>query len=333
MTSQAPIHPAAAAAPEAERRMTRRRRRAELGLFAAIVLALLLAPLATSPFVVMKIMCFAMFALALNLLMGFTGIVSFGHAMFFGGGAYVGGYAIKTFGWPIEAGIVLAAATAALLGLATGALAVRRHGIYTAMVTLAFAQMLLFLAVQTPFTGGEDGLQSIPRGPFLGIIETRSETGLFLATLILLVAVFLIVFRTVHSPFGQTLKAIRENETRAISLGYRTNRYKLAAFVLSAALSGAAGAMKAVVFELASLTDVSWHTSGEVVLMNLVGGIGTMLGPIVGAAMIVGIQEFLSGIKDWILVINGAIFVVVVLAFRKGIVGEIIGRLARRDRR
>lgn len=320
-------------APENERLMTRRRRRAELGLFAAIVLVLLLAPLVMNPFVVMKIMCFAMFALALNLLMGFTGIVSFGHAMFFGGGAYVGGHAIKAFGWPLEAGIVLAAAAAALLGLGTGVLAVRRHGIYTAMVTLAFAQMLLFLAIQAPFTGGEDGLQSIPRGYFLGLLDTRNEFQLFLATLILFVAGFLIVFRTVHSPFGQTLKAIRENETRAISLGYRTNRYKLAAFVLSAALSGAAGAMKAVVFELASLTDVSWHTSGEVVLMNLVGGIGTMLGPIAGAATIIGIQEFLSGIEDWILVINGVIFVVVVIAFRKGIVGEIAGFLARREGR
>lgn len=320
-------------ASRGERRITRRRRLVELGLFAAIVLALLLASQMMNPFVVMKIMCFAMFALALNLLMGFTGIVSFGHAMFFGGGAYMGGYAIKVFGWPLEAGILLAAAVAALLGLGTGVLAVRRHGIYTAMVTLAFAQMLLFLAIQAPFTGGEDGLQSIPRGYFLGLLDTRSEFQLFLSTLILFVAVFLIVFRTVHSPFGQTLKAIRENETRAISLGYHTNRYKLAAFVLSAALSGAAGAMKAVVFELASLTDVSWHTSGEVVLMNLVGGIGTMLGPIAGAAIIIGIQEFLSGIEDWILVINGVIFVVVVIAFRRGVVGEAIGFLARREGR
>lgn len=296
----------------------------ETYLFLALLAAALAAPHLTYVVLLMQILCFALFACAFNLLIGYVGLLSFGHAMFFGSAAYVSGYAMKTWGWPPELGILAGTAVAALLGLISGSLAIRRQGIYFAMVTLALSQLVYFFCLQTKYTGGEDGIQSIPRGMMFGILDTRNDLTLYYIVLAIFVFGFLVIHRAIHSPFGQVLKAIRENEPRAISLGYRVDQYKLLAFVLSAALAGMAGATKALVFQLASLTDVTWQMSGEVVLMTLVGGMGTILGPILGAAVILVIQDFLSTkFPEWVLVAQGVIFVIVVLSFRRGIVGEI----------
>jgi branched-chain amino acid transport system permease protein len=284
----------------------------------------IVAPFVAYPTFLMKLLCFALFACAFNLLLGFTGLLSFGHAAFFGGAGYVCGYVVKHWGVTPELGVLAGTAVAALLGFAFGALAIRRSGIYFAMITLALAQMVYFLALQLPFTGGEDGLQGVPRGHLFGLIDLSDNLAMYYFVFALFVAGFALILRTIHSPFGQVLKAIRENEPRALSLGYDVDRYKLLAFVISAGLAGMAGATKTLVFQLASLTDVHWHTSGEVVLMTLLGGLGTALGPVVGAGIIVTLQnELADKVGSWVSVIMGIIFIVCVLAFRRGIVGEI----------
>lgn len=305
----------------------------DLLIFAGLMVVGLVAPAVVYPVFLMKVLCFALFALAFNLLIGYVGLLSFGHAMFFGAAAYVSAHTVKVWGWTPELGILAGTLCAALLGFVAGLLAIRRQGIYFAMVTLALAQMVYFFCVQAPFTHGEDGIQAVPRRAVLGLLDTTKDLNLYYVVLIIFAFGFLVIWRTIHSPFGQILKAIRENEPRAISLGYRVDQYKLLAFVLSAALAGMAGATKAMVFQLASLTDVAWQMSGEVVLMTLVGGMGTVFGPIVGAGVIVTMQNYLAGFGEWVLVIQGAIFVVVVMAFRKGIVGEIQAWWQRRQTR
>jgi branched-chain amino acid transport system permease protein len=296
----------------------------------AVVLAIgLVAPLVVYPVFLMKVLCFALFACAFNLLIGYVGLLSFGHAMFFGGAAYVSAHTVKVWGWSPELGLIAAVAVAMLMGLIVGAIAIRRQGIYFAMVTLALAQMVFFFCLQAKFTGGEDGIQAVPRRALFGLIDTRNDLTFYYVVLAIVAIGFLIIYRTIHSPFGQVLKAIRENEPRAISLGYKVDQYKLLAFVLSAGLAGLAGATKALVFQLASLTDVAWQMSGEVVLMTLVGGLGTVFGPLVGAAVIITMQNYLSGLGEWVLVVQGSIFVVVVLLFRRGIVGELAARFKR----
>jgi branched-chain amino acid transport system permease protein len=276
------------------------------------------------PVLLMKLLCFALFACAFNLLIGFVGLLSFGHAMFFGGGAYIGGYAMKAWGLPPELGLIIGTLAGAGLGLLVGALAIRRQGIYFAMITMALAQMFYFFALQAPFTGGEDGLQSIPRGALFGILPLRDDLILYYVVLAVMAAAWLFIARIVHSPFGQILKAIRENEPRAISLGYDTDRYKLVAFVLSAALAGLAGALKALVLGFATLSDVHWSTSGSVILMSLIGGIGTLSGPVLGAFVITGLENVLADrVGSWVTVVLGTIFVVSVLLFRRGIVGTL----------
>ncbi len=296
---------------------------------AVLILAALCAPAIIYPVFLMNVLCFALFASAFNLLIGYVGLLSFGHAMFFGFAAYVTGYAVKDWGWDPLLGILAGAAVAAMLGVVSGLIAIRRQGIYFAMVTLALAQMVYFFCLQAKFTGGEDGIQAIPRRPIAGVLDISNDTVLYYVVLLVCVAGFLIIYRTIHSPFGQVLKAIRENEPRAISLGYAVDRFKLIAFVLSATLAGLAGGTKAIVFQLASLTDVDWQMSGEVVLMTLVGGMGTVFGPMVGAAIIVTMQNYLAGFGEWVLVMQGTIFVITVLLFRRGIVGEILGLIAR----
>jgi branched-chain amino acid transport system permease protein len=299
-------------------------------LFLGFVALMALAPFVGGyPVFLMKVLCFALFACAFNLLIGYVGLLSFGHAMFFGMSAYVSAHTVKVLGWNPEFGILAGAAVAAVLGLIVGLIAIRRQGIYFAMVTLALSQMVFFFCLQAPFTGGEDGIQSVPRRALFGVIDTKNDLTMFYVVLAIFVICFAIIYRTIHSPFGQVLKAIRENEPRAISLGYQVDRYKLLAFVLSATLAGVAGSTKALVFQLASLTDVTWQMSGEVVLMTLVGGMGTVFGPVVGAAVIIGMQNYLSGLGEWVLVVQGLIFVVVVLLFRRGIVGEIAARFKR----
>jgi branched-chain amino acid transport system permease protein len=299
-------------------------------LFGAFVLLMLIAPFVGAyPLFLMKLLCFALFACAFNLLIGYVGLLSFGHAMFFGFAAYVSGHVVKHWGWTPEFGILAGAGVAAAMGLAVGLISIRRQGIYFAMVTLALAQMVFFFCLQAPFTGGEDGIQSIPRRPLFGLIDMKNDLSMYYVVLAIFLIGFAIIHRTIHSPFGQVLKAIRENEPRAISLGYRVDRYKLLAFVLSATLAGVAGATKSLVFQLASLTDVTWQMSGEVVLMTLVGGMGTVFGPVVGAAVIIGMQNYLAGLGEWVLVVQGLIFVVVVMLFRRGIVGEIAARFKR----
>ncbi len=289
-----------------------------------VALAALAAPWFFYPVFLMKALCFALFACAFNLLLGYAGLMSFGHAMFFGMAAYLFGHTVKVWGWPIEFGLVVAVLGAALLGLITGALAIRRQGIYFAMITLAFAQMIYFLCVQMPFTGGEDGLQGIPRKPlFFGLIPTENDYGLYYIVLVIFLFGFGAIYRFIHSPFGQVLKAIRDNEQRALSLGYEADRYKLLAFVLSAAVAGLAGATKAMVVHFATLTDVAASTSGEVVLMALIGGLGTITGPVVGAFVLVAMQDYLAFVGQLVLVIQGAIFVVIVLGARRGLVGEV----------
>ena len=299
--------------------------------FLLLVLAGVLAPLAgIYPTFLMKFWCFALFACAFNLLLGYTGLLSFGHAAFFGAAAYVAGHAIKVWGWPPEAGIAAGGLAAALLGWLFGALAIRRAGIYFAMITLALAQMTYFAWLQMKFTGGEDGLQGVPRGSLFGLVDLADSLNLYYLVFAIFIAGFLLIHRVIDSPFGQVLKCIRDNEPRAVSLGYDVARYKLLAFVLSAALAGVAGATKTVVFQLASLTDAHWHTSGEVVLMTLLGGMGTVFGPVVGAFVVVGLQnELADKVGSWVQVIMGIIFVVCVLAFRRGVVGEAMALLRR----
>jgi branched-chain amino acid transport system permease protein len=299
-----------------------------LGIVVLLALAVI-APAFVYPVFLMKVLCFALFACAFNLLLGYVGLLSFGHAAFFGSAAYVAAHAVKVWAWPTELGILLGMAAAAVLGLVFGALAIRRAGIYFAMITLALAQMVFFFALQAPFTGGEDGIQGVPRRPVLGFIDIGNDVVLYYVVLAIFLAAFLLIYRAINSPFGQVLKAIRENEARAVSLGYDVDRYKLLAFVLSAALAGLAGATKAIVFQLASLTDVTWQMSGEVVLMTLIGGVGTVLGPVVGAGVVVAMQNYLAQTGEWVLVIQGVIFVVVVLAFRRGIVGELAALVRR----
>jgi branched-chain amino acid transport system permease protein len=266
-------------------------------------------------------MCFALFACAFNLLLGYGGLLSFGHAAFFGSASYVSAHAAKVWGLTPELAVLSGTIAGALLGLAIGALAIRRQGIYFAMVTLAFAQMVFFFSLQAPFTGGEDGIQAVPRGSLLGLVDLSPDRTLYYFVLAVVFLGLLLIYRIIHSPFGQVLKAIRENEPRAVSLGYRVNRYKLAVFVMSATLAGLAGATKAIVFQLASLTDVYWTMSGEVVLMTLLGGMGTVFGPLVGAAVIVTMQNYLATFGAWVTIIQGCIFVLGVLLFREGIVG------------
>ena len=296
--------------------------------FGVLVLAGLALPRLVYPVFLMNVLCLALFASAFNLLLGYTGLLSFGHAAFLSSAAYVTGYVVKAWGLPPEVGLLAGTAVAALLGWLIGALAIRRSGIYFAMITLGFAQMIYFLAVQLPFTGGEDGLQGIPRRPLLGLIPLESEGAMYYFVYAVFLAGFFVIYRAVHSPFGHVLRSIRENEPRALSLGYDVDRYKLVAFVLSATLAGLAGALKALVMQFATLTDAHWHKSGEVVLMTLLGGMGTIMGPSVGALVVVTMDNYLSGFGDWVTVIVGAVFVVGVLGFRRGLVGEAI-HLAR----
>jgi branched-chain amino acid transport system permease protein len=289
----------------------------------ALLVAAIVAPFLVYPVFIMKFLCFAHFACAFNLLLGYTGLLSFGHAAFLGTAGYITGHTVKVLGFTPELGILAGTATAAALGFVFGGLAIRRAGIYFAMITLALAQMGYFLCVQFPFTGGEDGLQGVPRGKLFGLLDLSHTLTMYFFVLAVFSLGFWIIYRAIHSPFGQVLQAIRENEPRAISLGYDVSRYKLLAFVLSAALSGLAGSTKTLVFQLASLTDVHWHMSGEVVLMTLLGGLGTVFGPIVGAGIVVGLQNYAANLGEWVTVITGIIFVICVLAFRRGIVGEL----------
>lgn len=300
---------------------------------ALLLVAALIAPYIFYPVFLMKALCFALFAAALNLLLGYLGLLSFGHAAFFGFAAYVTGHATVVWGYPTELGILAGTAVATLMGVVFGWLAIRRRGIYFAMITLALAQMAYFYALQAPFTGGEDGLQPIPRGELLGLLDLSRSLNLYYLVLAIFIAGFLLIYRTINSPFGQILKAIRENEPRMVSLGYRVGRYQLLAFTLSAGLAGLAGSTKAIVFRLASLTDVHWQTSGEVVLMTLIGGMGTIFGPVVGAFVIVTLQHYLAPFGSWVTVITGTIFVLSVLLFRRGIVGELERFLSARTSR
>jgi branched-chain amino acid transport system permease protein len=295
--------------------------------FVAMVVVLAVAPFVAYPLFLMQALCFALFACAFNLLIGYVGLLSFGHALYFGWASYLAAHSAKVWGFPPELAILTGAATAAALGVVAGALAIRRQGIYFAMITLALAQMMFFFAVQAPFTGGEDGIQAVPRGKLFGFINLGHELTMYFFVLVVFLAGFLFIHRVINSPFGEVLKAIRENEARAISLGYKTDRYKLVAFVLSAALAGVAGATKAIAFQIASLTDVHWTMSGEVVLMTLVGGLGTVFGPVVGAFIIITMQNYLTVLEQWVSVIEGVIFVACVLLFRRGIIGEVANAL------
>ncbi len=291
--------------------------------FALMVAFFVLSPMVIYPVFLMKVMCFALFACAFNVLIGFGGLLSFGHAMFLGTAGYVAAHAAKVWGFSPELAILSATAAATFLGWLTGLLAIRREGIYFAMITLALSQMVYFFYLQAPFTGGEDGIQAVPRGKLLGIFDLSHAMTMYWFVLAIFLAAFLFIWRIVYSPFGEILKAIRENEPRATSLGYDTDRYKLVAYILSGGLAGLAGGTKAIVFQLASLTDVSWQMSGEVVLMTLLGGMGTLFGPVAGAAVIITMQNYLANLGAWVTVVQGIIFVVCVLAFRRGIIGEI----------
>ena len=321
---------------------------AKLG-YGLLLLGLIVAPLMGAyPVFVMKLMCFALFACAFNLLLGYTGLLSFGHAAFFGGAAYVTGQAIKMWHMTPEIGILFGVLFGALLGLVFGWLAIRRQGIYFSMITLALAQMLFFACLQMPFTGGEDGLQAVPRGKLFGVLSLESDWTMYYVALVIVVLAFLLIMRTVHSPFGQVLKALKENEPRAISLGYDVDRFKLLAFVISAALAGLAGSLKTVVLGFATLTDVHWTASGQVILMTLVGGLGLLSGPIVGSAVIVALENKIGDIGTWlsrltgvewfntlgesVTIVTGLIFVICVLAFRRGIMGELIAFVDRKKK-
>jgi branched-chain amino acid transport system permease protein len=305
---------------------------AKTWLYTVLAILGLAAPwLGLYPVFLMKLLCFAMFACAFNLLLGYTKMLSFGHAAYFGSSAYVTGWLVTTQGWGTAAGILGGVAVALLLGLVIGAIAVRRQGIYFAMITLALSQLVFFVCLQSQFTGGENGLQGIPRGRIFGIIDLGRDAAMYYFVLAVFAAVYVLIHRIVRSPFGQVLKAIRANEQRATSLGYKVDRYKLLAFVLSASLAGLAGSMKALVLGFVTLSDVGQATSGEVILMTLLGGSGTFLGPVAGAIIVVTLQEYLSDLVGaWVSVMIGAIFVVCVMTFRRGFVGEIERRLARR---
>ena len=315
--------------------------------YGLLLLSLIAAPfLGAYPVFVMKLMCFALFASAFNLLLGYTGLLSFGHAAFLGGAAYITGYTVKAWAVTPEVGMLLGTAFGALLGLVFGWLAIRRQGIYFAMITLALAQMLFFGALQAPFTGGEDGLQGVPRGKLLGLLSLESDLTMYYVTLVIVVLAFLLIVRTIHSPFGQVLKAIKENEPRAISLGYDVARFKLLAFVISAALTGLAGSLKTVVLGFATLSDVHWTTSGHVILMTLMGGLGTLSGPLLGSTVVVALENKIGDFGTWmaqstgidwfstlgesVTIATGLIFVLCVLLFRRGIMGELIAWLQRR---
>ncbi|QEU10794.1 branched-chain amino acid ABC transporter permease [Paracoccus yeei] len=305
--------------------------RFQLALLALGLVLLLVAPQFLYPVFLMKLLCFALFASAFNLLLGYTGLLSFGHATFFGGAAYFTAHAVKVWGWPPEAGILLGVAGAALLGLVMGAIAIRRQGIYFAMITLALAQMFFFFCLQAGFTHGEDGIQSVPRGHLFGLIDLGQTMNMYYFVLAVFALGLLVIWRFVNSPFGMILKSIRENEQRAISLGYSVARYKLGAFVMSAALAGLAGGLKALVFQFATLTDVGWQMSGEVILMTLLGGIGTLAGPVFGAGLVVTLQNYLATSDFPVTIITGLVFMVCVLLFRRGLVGEFFAsRLGRR---
>jgi branched-chain amino acid transport system permease protein len=306
------------------------RDRAALYLTVGLVGLALAAPFVLYPVFLMKALCMALFACAFNLLIGYVGLLSFGHAAFFGGAAYITAHTVKVWSLPPELGILAGVAVAAAMGSVFGWLAIRRQGIYFAMITLAFAQMVYFFAVEAPFTGGEDGIQGVPRGYLLGLIDLNNTLTMYYFVLAVFLFGFAVVARAIASPFGQVIKAIRENESRAISLGYRTEHYKLLAFILSAALTGLAGSTKALAFQFAALTDVDWTTSGEVVLMTLLGGLGTILGPVAGAFVVVAMENYLAQTGSWVTVIEGLIFVACVLTFRRGIVGVVGPRLRAR---
>ena len=297
-------------------------------LGAALMLVILLAaPHMFYPVFLMKVLCFALFACAFNLLLGYVGLLSFGHAAFFGSAGYITAHMVKALNFDPLAGILVGVMVSSLLGLVIGWLAIRRSGIYFAMITLGFAQVIFFLSLQLEFTGGEDGIQGVPRGMLFGLVDLTDTMSMYYFVLAIFLCGFWLIYRTINSPFGQVLKAIRENEPRARSLGYDTDRFKLMAFVISAALSGLAGGTKSLVLQLASLTDVNWHMSGEVVLMTLLGGMGTIFGPAIGALLVVTLNNYLAGFGSWVTIIIGAIFVACVLAFRRGIVGEILEKL------
>jgi branched-chain amino acid transport system permease protein len=318
-----------------------------LVLYGLLLLGLIAAPfLGAYPVFVMKLMCFALFASAFNLLLGYTGLLSFGHAAFLGGSAYVAGHAMKVWGLSPELGLIAGTLTGALLGWIFGVLAIRRQGIYFAMITLALAQMVFFICLQAKFTGGEDGLQGVPRGKLFGLLDLQNDLVMYYVALVIVVAAFLLIVRTIHSPFGQVLKGIKENEPRALSLGYDVARFKLLAFVISAALSGLAGSLKTLVLGFATLSDVHWTASGQVILMTLVGGLGTLSGPLVGSAVVVLLEnkigefghllasltsiEWFGTLGESVTMVTGLIFVICVLAFRRGIMGEIIALVSRR---
>ena len=307
--------------------------RLEQALIVLGILALVAAPFVVYPIFLMKMLCFALFACAFNLLLGYTGLLSFGHAAFFGGAAYFTAHAAKVWGWPPEAAILIGVLGAALLGLVIGFFAIRRQGIYFAMITLALSQMFFFFCVQAKFTGGEDGIQGVPRGMLFGFIDLNQPLAMYFFVLAVFLLGVFAIWRIVNSPFGMILRSIRENERRAISLGYSVANYKLAAFVMSAALAGLAGSVKALVFQFATLTDVAWQMSGEVILMTLLGGIGTMVGPAVGAGLVVSLQNMLATSDFPVTIATGLIFMVCVLIFRRGIVGEIYARIINRAKR
>ena len=318
-----------------------------LVVYLLLLVGLLLAPFfGAYPVFVMKLMCFALFASAFNLLLGYTGLLSFGHAAFLGGSAYVAGYGVRSLGFTPELGLIAGTLTGALLGWLFGVLAIRRQGIYFAMITLALAQLVFFVALQAKFTGGEDGLQGVPRGKLFGLLDLSNDLTMYYVTLVVVVGAFLLIMRTIHSPFGQVLKGIKENEPRALSLGYDVARFKLLAFVISAALSGLAGSLKTLVLGFATLSDVHWTASGQVILMTLVGGLGTLSGPLVGSAVVVLLEnkigelgnllasitsvEWFNTLGESVTMVTGLIFVICVLAFRTGIMGEIIAFIERR---
>ena len=304
--------------------------RAKTFIALAAIAAGLVAPLAVYPVFLMKMLCFMLFASAFNLMIGYAGLLGFGHAMFFGGAGYIAGYCLKFAGWPLELALVAAVVVSAFLGLIMGIIAIGKQGIYFSMITLALAQMFYFICAQAPQTGGENGISAIPRGTLLGVIDMRSDLALYYFVFAIFMAASFFIYRTIHSPFGHVLRGIRDNEPRAISLGYDVERFKLIAFVISAAMTGLAGALKAVVLQLVTLVDVSWMTSGEAILMTLVGGIGTIAGPMVGAAFIITMQNYLTGFAEWVITIQGVIFFFVVLLFRRGIVGELQHYLTKR---
>jgi branched-chain amino acid transport system permease protein len=301
----------------------------QLAAFVVMVAALVLAPFFVYPVFLMKALCFALFACAFNLLIGYVGLLSFGHAAFLGSAGYVSAHTAKVWGFPPELAVLSATLVAGALGLAIGALTIRSRGIYFANITLAFAQMVFFFSLQARFTGGEDGIQAVPRGTLLGVFDLRQTYTMYFTVLAIFLAGFLVLYRSIHSPFGQVLKAIRENEPRATSLGYNAEHYKLIAFVLSATLSGLAGGTKALVFQLASLTDVHWTMSGEVVLMTLLGGMGTVFGPVVGAFLVIALEHYLAQLGSWFTIVQGGTFILCVLTFRRGVVGE-LGRLVKK---